>query len=107
MNKQIIGDIINSFVVRSPNPDNLQFLSMLCLCEGRSIKANQNAIFELFYYAKDDHDEEVAPEPDKFKFREERNSIQINSTISSAHRPSYRTLPELYKDCEGLIEEGH
>lgn len=106
MNKKIIKKIIQSFIRSPPDPDNLQFLSLFCLCGDRSVKDNQNAIFEEFYNTIDT-DEEKAPEPDKFKFREERNSIQINSTISRAHRPSYRTLPELFRDCEGLIEEGH
>lgn len=49
VNQKIIKKIIKSFIISPPDPDNLEFLSLFCLCGDRSVKDNQNAIFEEFY----------------------------------------------------------
>lgn len=49
--KSFIERLIRSFDKNNPDPEDLKFLSTLCICQGqgRSIKENQNAVDKLFY----------------------------------------------------------
>lgn len=77
-------------------------MSTLCICQGqgRSIKENQNAVEKLFYRVGMGVNILDPPDPDKFKFREDHDVMQIGSMIPGTTGPRYRRLHELYKDSE-------
>jgi hypothetical protein len=46
---EYIKNLIGTFGDSTKDPSDLQFLSKLCLCNNRTVKKNQDAVFKAFY----------------------------------------------------------
>jgi inositol 1,4,5-triphosphate receptor type 1/inositol 1,4,5-triphosphate receptor type 3 len=114
INDHYISNLISHFDENDPDPADLYFLSRLCLCKDRTVPRNQIQVFENFYQQG-----ELAEEPsakkysmeeklaaNKFKFREDQKKMQILSRIIPSSEPQYRTLSELFEECNLMRSEG-
>lgn len=91
--RDYLKKLILSFNKLEPDPEDLKFLSTLCICQGRAVQENQNLVEEKFYEVGVGSGKLDPPDSDKFKFREDHQVMQIGSTIPGTGNPRYRTLP--------------
>jgi inositol 1,4,5-triphosphate receptor type 1/inositol 1,4,5-triphosphate receptor type 3 len=96
---EYIKNLIRTFGDSTSDPADLQFLSKLCLCNNRTVKKNQDAVFKAFYGSNENKN-------NKFEFKEDHGNYLVSSRVSESQDARFRTLFELHRECEMFQSDG-